>query len=289
MTTLRAIIVIFVTLAWGGAPSWSGAPSWGGGDTDYSKLAIDPKAKNIMEFDIPDEHPTQFDVGRFEEKVKAKDFEKMSKKKLRRYQRKHPCPLVVDDKGNLRITDEQHRASAFTLAEHHSVLRALRKNGEATMYGYIRDSYPVYLEESKKAGKEPLSIEDWMTKNNYVFLEDRGKLRPYDELPAHVTDMGNDAYRSLAGLLENEAYDLKPGVYFAQFKVADWLREHLRLTDHEIDELLKDPNTRKKLLKQTSRLLRSPLAAKEPWALEDDLYTKNLPACVIGKVRKLID
>ena len=228
--------------------------------------------------------PTQFNVGEFEEKQKAKVFEKMSKKELRQYQKKHPCPLVVDDKGDLRITDEQHRANAFTLAEHHSILRALRSHGQATMYGYIKNSYPAYSEGEKKAGKKPLSIKEWMIKNNYVFLEDRGKPRPYDQLPTEVTEMGNDAYRSLAGLLENKAYVLKPGVYFAQFKVADWLREQLGLSDKEIDSLLEDKKTRKKLLSQASHLLRSPLAAKEPWAFDDDYYTKKLPACVIGKI-----
>ena len=130
-----------------------------------------------------------------------------------------------------------------------------------------------------------------MVANNYAFLEDRGAPRPFAELPGSITAMKNDAYRSLSGFLERLAYDLKPGVYFAQFKVADWLRGQIKLSDKQVDRLLKAEKGKQrerkvKFMKHISRLLASPAAQTESW-FKGPVYEDKPVAGLIGKISKM--
>ena len=161
------------------------------------------------------------------------------------------------------------------------------------MFAEVVASFPAYLAACRKAGDEPLAFEEWMVKNNYTFLQDRGAPRPFEELPVLVTDMKNDAYRSLSGLLERKAYQLKPGVFFAQFQVAVWLRKKLKLSDKAVDRLLraehpKQQARREKFMKRVSCLLNAPEAAHKPW-YQGPQASKHTASSLIGKIRKMAD
>jgi hypothetical protein len=279
MRVFTAAIAIFLTTLLFEKASWSWDPS------QYINLPLGSQ----LEIEIPRLHPTQFRVGQVEVDDKSVDFVDMGPKKLTEYLKDHPCPVVVGPDGTFYITDEQHRANASTKSEHRRVLKTLMEHDQPTMYAKVIDSYPVYVKQCEARHQKPQAFDKWMVKKNYTFLYDRGELRSFDELPKHVTDMKNDAYRSLAGFLERKAYELKAGVYFAQFKVANWLRQKLGLSDHEVDDLLTGSHSeRKKFLKRVSHLLESRSAQSQPWH-QTPLYVKKDTACLIDAIQGMAD
>ena len=245
------------------------------------------KVGTTFEEEIPNLHPTQFRVGRMEVQEKRDGFLKMGAEALQADLKAHPCPIVIGPDGTAYITDEQHRANASTEAEHHHRVHCLEKHGQPTMFAIVKDSYPAY----RTTCQAPLAFPDWMVANNYTFLDDRGAARPFAALPSTVAAMKNDAYRSLSGFLEDKAYNLAPGVFFAQFKVAGWLRGLLKLSDKQIDRLLQEQKAsqrerKAKFMKRISRLLGSPAAKGEAWFKGPLEAAKPLPA-LLGKIKKM--
>ncbi|MDR3606232.1 MAG: ParB/Srx family N-terminal domain-containing protein [Oligoflexia bacterium] len=220
---------------------------------DYSALSVGDE----QWVDIDFLHPTQFRVGAAEVREKAGRFEGMGTKELRAYLKAHPCPVVIGPGGVPYITDEQHRANAsFDAEDSHHAVKALRKRGQPQMNMKIIDNL------------SSLSTDDFekeMLAKHYTYLYDRGDLKPFSELPRRVFQMKNDPYRSVAGFLERIAWDLKPGIYFEQFTVAQWLRENLKLSDQQVTDQLK--NHRVEFLKKVMKLLQSPEAKSQEWYL----------------------
>lgn len=226
--------------------------AWSNNDK-FSKL----KQNDEVLVDIKELHPTQFNVGKDEVDVKSKWFRGMSKKKFKAYLKSHPCPVVIGPGGVPYITDEQHRSNASYDAErtHHEVHR-FAAHGQPRMYMKVIVNW---------SDKTPEEFEKAMIENHYTYLSDRGIDRRFSELPRRVYDMGNDSYRSVAGFLERTAWDLKEGVYFAQFQVATWLRPRLKMSDEEIREKLKSEKKSVEFLKEVRDLLQSDEAKKESW------------------------
>lgn len=220
---------------------------------NYLKL----KAGDETQVQIRDLHPTQFRVGRAEVKEKRDHFETMSAKDFKNYLKDHPCPVVIGPGGVPYVTDEQHRANAAEEAEdtHHDV-RALREHGHPTMYMKVVANW---------SDLTPAEFAARMVRSHNAYLFDRGVERPFNELPTSVDDMKNDPYRSLAGFLERKAFKMAD-VNFIQFKVAEWLRSHLKLSDDKLKDLLK--SDRKAILKKTATLLQSSTAKSQPWYLD---------------------
>ena len=218
---------------------------------DYSTWKVGDENSVI----IDDLHPTQFRVGKAEVDDKRKEFDEMSEKKFAEYLEGHPCPVVIGPGGIPYITDEQHRANASEEAElrHHLLFRAMFEHGQPTMRMKVIENWSN-LSQSE--------FEKRMKDSHYVYLLDRGVLRPFKDLPEHVSEMKNDPYRSVAGFVQDTAYR-RTQTYFVQFVVAAWLRKHLGLDDDDVKDRLK--NDRKKFLKKVSELLLSSEAASEPW------------------------
>lgn len=227
---------------------------------DYSSLPVGDEARVDIDF----LHPTQFRVGDAEVEEKQLDFMKMGPKKLKAYLKSHPCPVVIGPGGVPYVTDEQHRANAgFDAEKTHRAVRALRENGQPTMYMKVVANYSHMTQEE---------FEKAMIENHYCFLNDLGKERSFKDLPRHVYQMKNDPYRSVAGFVERKAYQMTD-VYFAQFKVADWLRDRLKMNDSKVTRELK--KHRKAFLKKASELLQSPEAKAEPWYLAPDSASES--------------
>ncbi len=54
-----------------------------------------------------------------------------------------------------------------------------------------------------------------------------GERRPYADIPASITELADDAHRSLAGFLRNAGGFAKDASPFAEFLWADYLRPHI--------------------------------------------------------------
>jgi hypothetical protein len=242
---LKNLVIVTILTFMASLPS-----AWGKDSGDYSSL----KVGDVDEVEIDHLHPTQFDIGKIEEKDKREDFEGMKPKKLRKYLKEHPCPVIIGPGGVPYISDEQHRADAAEEAEdsHHAV-KSLRKNGEATMYMKVIANYHDLSDAE---------FEKVMIAKHYTYLKDRGKLRKFKDLPDHVDKMGNDPYRSVAGFLADVSYK-KVNVFFLQFKIAEWLREKLDMSDKDVTHELK--KHKKKFLEKVGELLESKKAATQPW------------------------
>lgn len=181
--------------------------------------------------------PTQSSVGLHQVRLKAKQMRTMNASSRKQYLKERPVPVVVDRDGKYYLIDRHHLCSACLLIDVKQVTIVITADFSDTK---SENDFWTRMQEHK-----------------YVLLQDsRGKAITPDLLPKTLTDLSNDPYRSLAGLVRGMGAIKKVDVPFSEFAWANFFRAHV------------DKNTVEKMLgsnlKAAIRLARSELARDIP-------------------------
>jgi hypothetical protein len=153
--------------------------------------------------------PTQITVGLIEVHDKRNQLLSLKKKEQPEFLQAHPIPAVWGPDGKLYITD------------HHHLGRACSDAGVETGFFLVEDDF----------SKVPMA-EFWprMAAAHWVHPIDQvGKPRPFEDIPAHLEKLVDDPYRSLAGYVRNAGGFEKTPTAFAEFLWADFFRPRVRI------------------------------------------------------------
>ena len=162
---------------------------------------------HFVEARLLDLHPTQITAGLAEVALKRREWAGLSKKNRKELLASHWFPAVLGPRGRSYIVD------------HHHLGLALHEEGVERVKLMVLDDLS-YL--------APTIFWRVMEQRNWVHpFDDTGKRRPYTDIPARVTDLDDDPYRSLAGMLRNAGGFAKDTSPFAEFLWADYLRPHI--------------------------------------------------------------
>jgi hypothetical protein len=194
-------------------------------------------------------HPTQMCVGYLQVREKEKQLGGMKHGRLDDYLRAHPVPAVNGIDDRLYIVD------------HHHLCMAAHKLGVARVYVEVVEDW------------SHLSVHDFwaaMHEREYVWLHDEhGRELPLQELPERlpscVHGCKDDPYRSIAGFVRMAGGFAKDSKPFAEFKWANFYREHLPLP-HLLSASRADDDSElpESVLQSAVLLAKSPLARGLP-------------------------
>lgn len=152
-------------------------------------------------------HPTQAAIGMREVEIKRGEIESKDPHRLERYLAKHPIPVVIGPGQRLFMVDHHHLGLALWLA----------KVADASI--------------AVKADLSALAPGDFwrqMEADGNVRLRDAaGRRIEPSQLPATLSEMKDDPYRSLAGSIRDAGGYAKTRAPFAEFAWADFLRTRI--------------------------------------------------------------
>jgi 3-phytase len=163
-------------------------------------------------------HPTQFSHGWREVIYKQAKIDRMSPAKLKAYLIEKDVPVVIGPGGVPYMTDGHH------------TLRSLIESAasDKTAYGHILANWSGLP-----------SDEFWrrMQANNYVYLKNAdGHEQPPSALPNSLLTMQRDPWRGLAwGVMEARGFLEQKGVFFQEFRWADYFRDKISWNDADDD------------------------------------------------------
>ncbi len=157
-------------------------------------------------------HPTQLAVGMEEVREKERKFRKMDGIELAQYEKDNPEPTVTGPGGTLYIIDHHHLALALSDI-------GVKKTYCTTAADYSRLMAPAFWKKMEE--------QKWV----YAYDEYGNGPRPYSEIPATVTGLKDDPYRSLAGAVRIAGGYDKTDAPFAEFKWADFFRNKFSRQD----------------------------------------------------------
>jgi hypothetical protein len=148
--------------------------------------------------------PTQLSVGYAEVELKAQQWARLGKKERKSQLEHHVFPAVLGPGKNYYIVD------------HHHLGIALLDEG-------IEEVFVATLDDM--SWLEPAVF--WRTMEFRAWChpyDDRGKRRDYRDLPRRLSQLKDDPYRSLAGLVRNAGGFAKDQAPFVEFLWADFFR-----------------------------------------------------------------
>ena len=191
---------------------------------------------HFIEAALLDLRPTQMTAGFAEVALKRREWGALSKKDRKQLLQSHWFPAVLGPRGRSFIVD------------HHHLGLALHEEGVARVKLMVLDDLS-YL--------APTVFWRVMEQRNWVHpFDDKGNRRPYTDIPTCLTDLRDDPYRSLAGMLRSAGGYAKDSSPFAEFLWADYLRPHVTRAQIRKDLAL--------ALREAQGLARSPLARYLP-------------------------
>jgi hypothetical protein len=148
--------------------------------------------------------PTQFSVGYVEVTVKAEEWDRLPKKKLKAELASHVFPAVLGP------------GSAYFIIDHHHLGIALLEAG-------VRDVPVAVLDDL--SWLEPAVFWRTMEFRSWSHpFDGRGRRCEYRDMPRRLKDMQDDPYRSLAGLVRRAGGYAKDQAPFVEFLWADFYR-----------------------------------------------------------------
>lgn len=157
---------------------------------------------------IADLRPTQFTVGFLEVERKRKAWREKRAAEKNETLESHMVPVVVGPKDVLYVTD------------HHHMLRALHDDGQGEVFVMV-------VGDLHKA--DPNHFWTLMDYHGWTHpYDERGRRRPYEELPRTVAGLRDDLYRSLSGALRNSGGFAKDSTPFSEFVWADFFRPRIK-------------------------------------------------------------
>lgn len=180
--------------------------------------------------------PTQLSVGYAEVELKSRQWAQMGKKQRKAQIESHVFPAVLGPGGHYYIVD------------HHHLGVALLEQG-------IDEVFVAVLDEM--TWLEPLVF--WRTMEFRAWshpYDHRGMRRDYRDMPQRLSQLEDDPYRSLAGLVRNAGGFAKDEAPFVEFLWADFFRPRVA-----VRVIKKDP---RRATREGARLARSPEARYLP-------------------------
>ncbi len=151
--------------------------------------------------------PTQFSVGYAECELKARQWARLGKKQLKIEIEQHAFPAVLGP------------GSEYFIVDHHHLGIALINEG-------IQEVVVTVLDDL--SWLEPTVF--WRTMEFRAWshpYDSRGKRRDYRDMPRRLTELQDDPYRSLAGLVRNAGGFAKDQAPFVEFLWADFFRSRI--------------------------------------------------------------
>jgi hypothetical protein len=159
--------------------------------------------------------PTQITVGMREVKAKRKRWRRDADKKGAEFLGKHMIPVVLGP-------DKMHY-----VIDHHHLARALHDEGVEHVLCTVVHNF------------SQLDVETfWFNLDNRGLMhpfDDEGRRRGYKDIPAKVSKLVDDPYRSLAGELRRAGGFAKDTTPFSEFLWADFFRDRIKRKTIEND------------------------------------------------------
>jgi hypothetical protein len=164
---------------------------------------------HLIDVDLDKLRPTQITAGFAEVALKRAEWARLAKKARRDLLKSHWFPAVLGPRGRYHIVDH-----------HHLGLALLQESVERVSVMVLADlSYLV-----------PAIFWRVMEQHNWAHPFDQaGERRGFDAIPTRISQLLDDPYRSLAGLLRGAGGYAKDTSPFAEFLWADYLRQHITL------------------------------------------------------------
>jgi hypothetical protein len=174
------------------------------------------KTDQLITCNISDLHPTQFNAGMEEVETQTKKV----KKNPEGFKKDNPAPVVVGLGGKLFVLD------------HHHHLLALARASETTA---------ICLKQADLSSLGPDAFWKEMSDRGWVYLKDKGVERQPNDLPATVTALGDDPYRTFAKTVEDRGgFDKVPCALYEEFKWADLFRDHPEISLKDGDQAVQN-------------------------------------------------
>jgi hypothetical protein len=153
--------------------------------------------------------PTQVTVGMREVADKRRELAHMSKDERHEFLQNRPIPVVLGPEQRHYLIDHHHLARAlWDDAFEHAWIEVKAE--------LVHHSLPAFWQE--------------MERRQWVYPHDaHGHVLPVSELPAQVSQLVDDPYRSLAGYLRKAGGFIKSETPFAEFAWANFLRNHVQI------------------------------------------------------------
>ncbi len=156
---------------------------------------------------VGDLRPTQMTVGLREVELKRAEWRASNGKARVRLLRRHVLPAVLGPHEHPYIVD------------HHHFARALLEEGAGDVVVYVVDDLSHLPKD-----------EFWTFLDNSSWChayDAKGRRCALDAIPAKLSDLADDPFRSLAGALIREGGCAKSGRPFSEFLWADFLRRRI--------------------------------------------------------------
>ncbi|MGO9818602.1 MAG: ParB-like protein [Acidocella sp.] len=166
--------------------------------------------------------PTQLTVGLREVAQKREEWRTRAMEDKAEYLGKHLIPVVLGPKGKPYIIDHHHLARAL----HEEGVEEVATTVVADLSVLEPEAFWIYLDNRA-----------WMHLYNAA-----GERCDPKRLPKHVSEMADDPYRSLSGVLRRAGGFAKDTTPFSEFLWADYLRRRVTpdLLDSDPDKALAD-------------------------------------------------
>jgi len=132
-----------------------------------------------------------------------------SARKDEKFLERHLIPVVLGPKQHLYVIDHHHLCIALHEEKVQEVLITVTKD----LSRLPREAFLVVLDNL-----------GWMHP-----FDERGKRRPYADIPKSISDLRDDPFRSLAGALRRAGGFAKDTTPFSEFLWADYLRREIAL------------------------------------------------------------
>lgn len=153
---------------------------------------------------IPDLRPTQVTLGMREVDIRRKRWRERNADSAARYLDTHRVPVVVGPDDRYYMIDRHHLTAA------------------------LYDEGVTEIQALVVAHFAHLGFEEfWATLESRHWthpFDDEGHRRSFESMPASISDLSDDPFRSLAGALKRAGGYAKTKAPFSEFRWADFLR-----------------------------------------------------------------
>ncbi|OZB63808.1 MAG: hypothetical protein B7X31_05230 [Thiomonas sp. 13-66-29] len=162
---------------------------------------------HLIEVELKALRPTQMTVGMGEVRQKSEHWSTLDPLQRSHYLSRHWFPAVRGPKARYYIIDHHHLGLALILEK-------------------VQSTQLVLMQDF--AALSPREFWVVMDQHQWVHPYDRhGHRRDFNELPKKLTDLIDDPYRSLAGVIKSSGGFPKDGEPFAEFLWADFFRRRI--------------------------------------------------------------
>ena len=151
--------------------------------------------------------PTQFTVGYAEVQIKARLWAKLGKKQRKLAIESHVFPAVLGPDKDYFIVDHHHLGIAL-------IEEGIKEVSVAVLDDLSWLTPAVFW--------RTMEFRSWSHP-----YDNRGNRRDYRDMPERLTQLENDPYRSLAGLVRNAGGFAKDEAPFVEFLWADFFRPRI--------------------------------------------------------------